>query len=232
MSTTTPLATIFGITLNQDFSFSVIFHPLAIGLICGAFLLIVFARWLIWKATPKFELDSAEIGIGNNKLSFKPNLKDQEVAYKIWVELSTRKIGLEIDLEHDVISEIYDSWHNFFSITRDLIKDIPVSKVKNRGTREIIKLSVDVLNEGLRPHLTKWQARFRHWYERQIQSATGDIDPQSIQKSYSQYSALEKDLLEVNRKLMIYRELMRKLVLGQKVDRKDLRKKPKNSPAL
>jgi hypothetical protein len=75
--------------------------------------------------------------------------------------LSTRKIGLQIDLKQDVIVEIYDSWHNFFTITRELIKDIPVSKVQAPSTRKIITLSVNLLNEGLRPHLTTWQARFR-----------------------------------------------------------------------
>lgn len=161
-----------------------------------------------------FEIDMAEMGIGSHKISFKPNLRDQEIAYKIWVELSTRKIGLPIDLEHDVVSEIYDSWHNFFSITRELIKDIPVSKVKHSSTRQIITLSIAVLNEGLRPHLTNWQARFRRWYDRQLQNGNDDIDPQAIQAKYPKFEELNKDLEIVNKRLMKFREKMRELVLG------------------
>jgi hypothetical protein len=154
------------------------------------------------------------MGIGSHKISFKPNIRDQEIAYKIWVELSTRKIGLPIDLEHDVISEIYDSWFNFFSITRELIKDIPVSKVKNQSTRKIITLSISVLNEGLRPHLTTWQARFRRWYDRQLTNATDDADPQAIQEKYPKFSELKTDLLAVNKRLIKYREKMREVVMG------------------
>lgn len=55
-----------------------------------------------------FEVDSAEFGFGDQKITIKPNQDDRKVAYRIWVELSTRKIGLPIDFEHDVISEVYD----------------------------------------------------------------------------------------------------------------------------
>lgn len=60
-----------------------------------------------------FEIESAEFGFGNGKISLKPNEVDQQIAYAIWVELSTRKIGLSIDPEKDVIYEVYDSWFSF-----------------------------------------------------------------------------------------------------------------------
>lgn len=67
-------------------------------------------RWRMGGFTFRdFEIDQTEIGVGQNKLRFKPNLTDRQVAYAIWVELSTRKIGLPIDFEHDVVSEIYNS---------------------------------------------------------------------------------------------------------------------------
>ena len=77
------------------------------------------------------EIDEAEIGIGDQKIRLKPNEVDRQIAYQVWVELSTRKIGLEIDPDHDVISEIYDSWYSFFSVTRELIKDVPATKISS-----------------------------------------------------------------------------------------------------
>lgn len=229
MSETSTLASILNISINRDLSFSLTLNPVAIIIIIAIVAAFILIRWLWFGRSKNFEIDTAEIGIGSHKISFRPNLKDQEIAYKIWVELSTRKIGLPIDLNHDVISEVYDSWHNFFSITRELIKDIPVSKVKNSSTRKIITLSISVLNEGLRPHLTTWQARFRHWYDLQLQSAGGDVDPQSIQIKYPKFSELKKDLESVNKGLMIYREKMRELVLGLSVEEKDM---PPAKPSL
>jgi len=176
---------------------------------------------LIFKAISRFgsfrtfEIDEAEFGIGNQKVKLKPNLTDKQIAYQIWVELSTRKIGLPIDLEDDVIYEIYTSWYNFFSVTRDLIKDVPVSRFQRKDTEKIIRISIDVLNIGLRPHLTKWQARYRRWYEKELEKEdNSDLSPQEIQKRYPNLEELEKDLLEVNARLIGYREKMYQLISG------------------
>jgi hypothetical protein len=160
-----------------------------------------------------FELDSAGIGIGDTTVSFKPNRTDRQIAYAIWVELSTRKIGLVIDPEHDVISEVYDSWYSFFGVTRDLIKEVPAHKLKSKGTRAIVRASVQVLNEGLRPHLTQWQARFRRWLETTLKK--DDFrDPQLVQQEFPKYDDLVKDMLEINAKLIEYRKAMYELATG------------------
>jgi hypothetical protein len=117
---------LISLALNKDHSFLLTVSPWAVGIIILLCVVFVLIKWLFGKwHGPSFEIDQAEMGLGTGKITFKPNLKDQQIAYAIWVELSTRKIGLPIDLDHDVIVEIYDSWFNFFSVTRDLIKDIP-----------------------------------------------------------------------------------------------------------
>lgn len=165
-------------------------------------------RWFSGGSSWKnFEIDQAEIGTGTGKIRLKPNMTDRQVAYAIWVELSTRKIGLPIDFDHDVIAEVYDSWYAFFAITRDLVKSIPVNKVRHDSTQKIIKLSIEVLNEGLRPHLTMWQARFRRWYENELSKTSGDlvIDPQEIQRKFPSYDKLKVDMEKVNQRLITYR---------------------------
>lgn len=229
MTATGTLATLISLSLNNDYSLSFSINLIVIvGLVAVAFIIIGIRRR--FGRHSNFEIDTAEMGIGSQKISFKPNLRDQEIAYKIWVELSTRKIGLPIDLDHDVISEIYDSWHSFFSITRELIKDIPVSKVKNPSTRKIITLSITLLNKGLRPHLTTWQARFRRWYDKQLESAKDDADPQSIQAKYPKFDELKKDIETVNKRLIMYREKMHELVLG--LSDEEVEQAPPATPAL
>jgi hypothetical protein len=189
-------------------------------------LVLVFLALLVWRwwagsfTLRSFEIDQAEIGVGTSKFRFKPNLTDQQVAYAIWVELSTRKIGLPIDLDHDVVAEIYDSWYNFFSVTRELVKTVPATQLKRAGTQAIVKLSIEVLNEGLRPHLTQWQARFRAWYQRELkryeESKDSEVlDPQVIQSKFPQFMELRTDLLRVNQALIRYRTKMRELVLKE-----------------
>lgn len=162
-----------------------------------------------------FDVDSAEFGFGDQKITIKPNQDDRKVAYRIWVELSTRKIGLPIDFEHDVIAEVYDSWYKFFDVTRELIKDIPVNRVRSKSTTKIIEISIETLNTGLRPHLTQWQARFRRWYNHQLEKdKEALIHPQDIQKNFPDYKALTADMKIVNDRLIHYRKRMNDLVHG------------------
>lgn len=191
---------------------------IAVVVIVAGFLI----RKYILKRMPKYnwDLDGAEIGIGDQKFSFKPNYTDRQIGYAIWVELSTRKIGLEIDFDNDVIAEVYDSWYNYFSVTRELIKGISVSQIETTSTRAIVNLSIDVLNDGLRPHLTKWQARFRRWYDRELRRHDQDPstqvpDLQEIQQSFPLYQDLKEDMERVNKSLMVYRQKMQQLVFRE-----------------
>jgi len=167
----------------------------------------------------EFEINEAEIGIGKQKIKFRPKAEDRAIAYRMWVELSTRKIGLKINLEQDVISEVYDSWYRFFAIAREILKEIPAAKLKDKSTREIVRLSVELLNCGLRPHLTRWQAKFRSWQRRKEESGEfSDMTPQEMQRQFPDYDKLADELLAVNERLIVYRDKMYELATGETDD--------------
>ncbi len=170
------------------------------------------------------DINEVELGIGTHKIKIKPNHQTIQVAYKLWVELNTRKLGLPIDEENDVISEIYDSWYKFFTVTRELIKEIPAHKASNKDTKEVIIVASKVLNYAVRPHLTKWQARYREWYKRYTVNITSyDISPQEVQQKFkckgdnNCYETLMKDMIEVNNSLISYRKLLEKIVFGKEL---------------
>ena len=77
----------------------------------------------------------------------------------------------------------------------------------------MIKLTERVLNIGLRPHLTKWQAKYRRWYEKELKRDR-EGTPQDIQKRYSEYDILVKELIETNEKMIEYKKLMKKIAFG------------------
>ncbi len=205
-------ANVLSFIIGSDWSLSIYASPCFMMIVFLIILVIFIVRHFFYSSGFRsLELDGAEFGIGKQKIKLKPNIHDRQIAYQIWVELSTRKIGLPIDLENDVLSEVYDSWYNFFSITRDLLRDIPSSKFRREDTKKIIELTIEVLNEGLRPHLTKWQARYRRWYENEMNNNL-ELDPQEIQKTFPKYDELREDLEVVNERLMRYREKMHSIV--------------------
>ena len=163
------------------------------------------------------EIQGGDIGIGNNIMRFKPNRKDKEIAYQLWVELSTRKLGIPLDMDNDVIYEVYNSWYEFFKITRKSLKEFPVSKLENEVSTEIIDIAIGVLNGDLRKHLTKWQAKFRHWYNIEKNKEENDnLSPQEIQKKFPEYDELVKDLISVNKCLINYTNLLDDIVFAKK----------------
>jgi len=143
-----------------------------------------------------------EITIGNIPITV--NRRNKKLAYCIWVELKTRKIALNFDENHDVIVEVYDSWYESFKLIREYIKDIGEKSVNN-NLREI---SLNIINDALRPHLTKYQSRFRRWFDEKYD---GNLSAQEKQKEYPEYSELVNDLRKVNIKCQEYLVILEKI---------------------
>lgn len=159
------------------------------------------------------EINEINLGIGtNSSIKLKYNSKEKDIAYKLWVEISTRKIGLKFDEENDVITEVYDSWYEFFKIARELMKEIPVNNSSN--VIRLTDLTEKVLNQGLRPHLTKWQARYRKWYDVNAQKNT-DESPQEIQRKYPFYDELLADLKKTNEEMIEYKNILLEIAKGK-----------------
>lgn len=165
-----------------------------------------FSRWRV---------EEAQISLGKiGHVKIKPSTDDIQIAHRAWIELVTRKAGLAFDQQNDVIAEIYDSWYTLFTCMRDLAKQVPADRIRtNENTRKLVVLLVDALNQGLRPHLTKWQAKFRRWYSARLVDFP-EKSPQEIQKEFPQYEELVSDLQVVNQQLVEYEQFIRRLAQG------------------
>lgn len=149
-------------------------------------------------------------GVGQVELT--PNTQDLKIAHQIWTELVTRKVAIPIDPEHDVIHEIYDSWYHLFGRVRLLIADIPATQIHDHeSTNLLVDIAVKTLNEGLRPHLTRWQARYRHWYKN-TREKNPSLSPQELQQTYPHYDDLMTDMRVVNKQLEEYAVELKKLL--------------------
>jgi hypothetical protein len=181
-------------------------------LVLVAFVMGRFSRRFV----SSFEINQAEFGLGNQKITIRPSNEDRQVAYRLWVEMATRKIGLPVDETHDVITEIYSSWYDFFRVARELLKALPISALRrSTDSKTLVKITVELLNEQIRPHLTTWQARFRKWYEAQCRlPVCEDLTPQEVQRRFPEYQALMADMRQTNERLIKYREMLRDLAIG------------------
>jgi len=175
--------------------------------------LVILIYFLVLRKIYRYNLVKLDIKLGNvGSAEFRPNKTDLQIAHKIWTELITRKAAIPIDKENEIIEEIYDSWYALFQKVREFISEIPAELIrKNKSTKEIVRIATQTLNEGLRPHLTMWQARFRTWSSSKKDKMM-DMTPQEFQKEYPQYKDLIVDLLKVNAQLMQYAQELKKII--------------------
>lgn len=147
--------------------------------------------------------------------SINRNFQNIEIAHRMYVELITRKAAIPID-ENDIIVEIYDSWYTLFQTTRDELKKLSGEMLlENQVSKDLIKLLSDILNIGLRPHLTEHQAKFRKWYSLAITNEENKVKiPQKIQSEYDDYENLFKSMKLVNELLIEYSKRLQDIVNG------------------
>ena len=82
-------------------------------------------------------------------------------------------------------------------------------------------MALEVLNNHVRLHLTKWQAMFRKYYDAMIEDENNkDKSPQEIQKEFKKnedycYEKLSEDLMNVNKILIEYKNNLEKLIFDK-----------------
>lgn len=211
-------ADILRLFLSDQYGLSLEVSPWFVGaLVAVPFVAVVARRYWPEQWWPRrrkhFGIVDMEIALGGvGKVKLRPVVEDIQIAHRIWTELVTRKAALPIEPNDDVIVEVYNSWYTLFGKVRELIAALPADLVRSEpSTQELVRIATDTLNKGLRPHLTKWQARFRNWYAQEA-DALKTKTPQEVQRDFTQYDELMADMQRVNQQMIQYAAELRKLV--------------------
>lgn len=181
-----------------------------VGLVLGS---VIIVKWIISlikrRTTKKIKIVNMNINIANiGSVDIAIDNHISKIAHDAWVEIMTRKVGIEFEEDKDVIVEVYDSWYKLFGIIRELLKEI--ESMEDQNVKVLENVLLNVLNQGLRPHLTNWQAKFRRWYNNEL-SNNEEKSPQEIQKEYEEYDNLVSDLKKVNKQMMQFAKELEKL---------------------
>ncbi|WP_066174382.1 hypothetical protein [Bacillus marinisedimentorum] len=209
----------------QNGSISITVH------LSGMFLvfLLAGAGLLVYRRKKQFgmidvELDTLQVGTRSAAVyKVKRNNENIFIAHRILMELETRKAAIEIDPEYDVLIEIYASWYDLFTTIRDELKSIPGSHLKKAKNDGLIRLSLDILNVGLRPHLTKYQAAFQKWFETAAEKKEfAGLTDQEIQKRYPEFDEMVADIIRVNSVLQQYSSQLNRIIWGDGEERSGL----------
>ena len=85
--------------------------------------------------------------------------KERLASWALFVEMSTRISTQAIDKNSSSVREALASLHQLFGITRAVLKD--AGPEIGQGPESLGPIAIKILNDGLRPFLSRWHADYR-----------------------------------------------------------------------
>lgn len=136
------------------------------------------------------------------KAEWEADETEVRAAWSLYVELVTRVAVEALDGGSGFMREALTSLHQLFPQTREILRTAGPSigaKMPSVGG-----LAIKVLNDGLRPFLTKWHPELSHW-ESQRAATTS---PRDHERSFPDAAALREDLRVLQVELRRYAEAL------------------------
>lgn len=149
---------------------------------------------------PVFSKGSFSINLGIASIGGEFDEADRQCAWELYCELVSRVavIGkLNADGEQVFVGERYDqsldSLYAFFKEARGLMRRYPVGRIGRDKPETHLGFFVAALLETVvRPFLEKWQAGYRHWWER-ARARQPEASPFEVQQGYPRVAELQAD---------------------------------------
>lgn len=200
-------------TQNMDMFKTV--SSILFGLVLAAIIYLIYSKRILDNV--KIKSGKVNIPWGIGEFNFEVSEYERVIAWKLYVQLKSRKAALPFDEQYDLIDEVYNSLFELFKISRELLMEIPLDDISRSNS--LAELEMRVLNEGLRPHLTKWQACYRGWWVKEREKTeNANLTPQEIQRKFPHYSDLISDIKLLNKQLDDYSEKLLLIAKGKKTN--------------
>lgn len=146
---------------------------------------------------------SLPFGLGSAEWQTDPT--QRRAAWALYVELVTRVAVQELSSDAGLMREVMNSLYTLFRTTREVLReagpDVGASRESVGG------LAIAVLNQGLRPFLTKWHLLLQIW-EAQRPST---ISPKEHEQQWSEEPKLRQELAKLRGELEVYSQALARI---------------------
>ena len=159
-----------------------------VGLVISA-IAIAYNRGSGFLTLSEMTLNLPQLG----EMKFAINLEYRRVAWKLFVETLTRVSTQPLGIEDGSLREALASLYSLFGATRELLKNMPPSKQTSKITVEM--LAVKMLNQEIRPFLSKWHVRMKKFEATQ---------PGAEESEWLQHEECRKELETLRSRLINY----------------------------
>lgn len=143
-------------------------------------------------------------GIGGAEWEADPT--ERKAAWAIYVELVTRIAVQQLDADEGVLREALNSLYAMFGITRQILReagpDVGASHESVGG------IAIAVLNNGLRPFLSKWHPALQAWEAQRPEK----VSPKEHEKKWAEEPQLRSELKSLSQELEQYASALAEIV--------------------
>ncbi|NET26086.1 hypothetical protein [Okeania sp. SIO1I7] len=116
---------------------------------------------------------SVSLPFGLGSAEWEADLTERHAAWSLYVELVTRISVQPLEEDKGILRETLDSLYSLFETTREILKEAGPDVGASHNS--VGGIAIAVLNQGLRPFLTKWHSRLQAW-ETEGYDAQGSLE--------------------------------------------------------
>ena len=139
---------------------------------------------------------SLPFGIGS--ASWEADPTERNAAWELYVELVTRVAVQSLDPQEGLVREAMNSLYSLFGSTREILRKAGPKVGASHDS--VGGIAIAVLNNGLRPFLSKWHPLLLEW---ETQRADG-VSPQAHEKAWDKEMTARGELASLRQDLERY----------------------------
>jgi hypothetical protein len=151
------------------------------------------------KSTVKATSLNINLPFGIGAITLEPNTAQQDAAWKLYVELTTRITLQPLDDDHGLLREALNSIYKIFDLTRDILKAGGPALAEGSDTAFGF-LALRVLNDGLRPFNAKWHPLLKEYED----NKSPMVSAVEHEKRWEHNAAMRAELKALQTKMQQY----------------------------
>lgn len=150
----------------------------------------------------KLKKVSVSLPFGLGSAEWEADSTQRRAAWALYVELVTRVAVQELASDAGLVREAMNSLYTLFGTTREILReagpDVGASRESVGG------LAIAVLNQGLRPFLTKWHPTLQVWEAQRPEK----ISPKEYEQQWTEEPKLRQELATLRGELEVYAQAL------------------------
>ncbi|NET36840.1 MAG: hypothetical protein F6K19_33240 [Cyanothece sp. SIO1E1] len=143
---------------------------------------------------------SLPFGVGSAQWEADPT--ERKAAWSLYVELVTRVAVQSLSDDQGLMREALNSLYSLFGTTREILKaagpDVGAARTSVGG------IAIAVLNNGLRPFLTKWHPQLEIWEAQRLEKTS----KKDHEKNWPEEPQLRRELADLRHDLSQYADAL------------------------